>query len=72
MQNKNLNPKNWKSIVMYFVPVLVLVLANMFQITDTVALEQMVNEITGAVITAIAGILAVIGIIKNNDKDKKK
>lgn len=67
----NMNPKDWKSIVMYFVPVIVLVLANIFGITDTASLETLVNEVVGSIITLIAGILAVIGIIKNNDKKEK-
>jgi hypothetical protein len=62
--------KDWKKIIGYFIPVLALILGNILQI-DHVQIESVLTTIGGAVISLVAGVLALIGIIKSHDKDKK-
>ena len=67
---KQSNPKDWKSIVVYFIPIIALVIANVFQIADVAEVESVVTAIVTAVLSAVAGVMALVGVIKNNDKNK--
>ena len=67
-----MNQKEWKKIIGYFIPIIALMLGNIFQIADVAEIETMITAIVGAVFTAIAGVVAIIGVIKNNDKKESK
>jgi hypothetical protein len=62
--------KDWKKIIAYFIPVIALILGNILQI-DHVQIENILTSIGGAVISLVAGIVALIGIIKSHDKNKQ-
>jgi hypothetical protein len=62
--------KDWKKIIMYFIPVIALILGNILQI-DHVQIEAILTTVGSAVISLVAGVLALIGIIKSHDKNKQ-
>lgn len=71
MQPKQ-NPKDWKSITIYMIPVIALVLANVLQIQDVAEVERNVTAIATSGMAVVGGIITFIGIIKNNNKNGDK
>lgn len=65
------NEKEWMKIVGYFVPILALVIANVFQIADVAQIETQLTAIVTVTFSLIAGIIGLVGVIKNNDKTPK-
>jgi hypothetical protein len=65
-----MNQKEWKKIVGYFIPILAVLIAQFFKIDDVAVVEGQLTAIVTAIFTAVAGIIALIGIAKNNDKKK--
>lgn len=62
---KNMNPKQWKKITLYLVPIVALVIANFIQVEDPAQIEESLFML----ITAILGVLGAVGVVSNNDKN---
>lgn len=69
---KTQTPKDWKSVIVYMIPVIALVLANILQIQDVAEVERNVTAIVTSGMATVAGIITFIGIIKNNNKNGDK
>jgi hypothetical protein len=64
------NQKEWAKIVGYFVPILALVIANVFQISDVAEIQDRLTAIVTVIFSLIAGVIGLIGVIKSHDKKK--
>jgi hypothetical protein len=62
--------KKWTTIIGYFIPVLALIIGNVLQI-DNVQIEGALTTILASAGSVVAGVLALIGIIKSHDKNKQ-
>lgn len=66
--NFNLKQKQIKKLIIYMIPVIALTLGSILGLGDVAGLE---NSLT-ALFTAILGLLGVLGIVDNNDKETIK
>jgi hypothetical protein len=62
--------KSWKSIIAYSIPVIIVVLANLFHITITDEIKNKAIELADMIVTVIFGIIGLIGVWKSHDKKK--
>lgn len=65
-----MNQKEWAKIIGYFIPILALAIGNFFQIDDIKNLEGMITAVATAILTAVFGVIGLIGVIKSHDKKK--
>jgi hypothetical protein len=57
--------KDWKKIIGYFIPIIALVIANIAKVDDPSQIEGALEII----VSGIFGLLAAIGVYRNNDKN---
>ncbi|MED3783157.1 hypothetical protein [Geobacillus stearothermophilus] len=60
--------KDWKKIIGYFIPIVALVIANIAKVDDPSQIEGALEII----VSGAFGLLAAIGVYKNNDKSDEK